>query len=113
MIAEGQIKFDISADQYNEEYCYHINTQVVLEDLDKKAADFADGVYSNQFIHQYFETMKNNFAKSFEEEMKKEEMKKEEKEKDHVSSSFNMDNFASALMRKIMGLPIVFFQTFS
>ena len=100
LIAEEQIKFDISADQYNEEYCYHINTELLLEDLDQKASDFADCVYSNQFIHQYFETMKNNFAKSFEEEMKKEEMKKEEKQKDHVSSSFNMDNLASVFMKK-------------
>ena len=103
LIAEEQIKVDISADQYNEEYCYHINTELLLEDLDQKASDFADCVYSNQFIHQYFETMKNNFAKSFEEEMEKEEMKKEAKakakEKDTVSNLCFIDNFASAFMK--------------
>lgn len=73
LIEEDQIKFDISADQYNEEYCYHINTELLLKDIDKKASGFADCVYSNEFIHQYFETMKSNFAKSFEEQIKKEE----------------------------------------
>ena len=77
-ITESQIKYNISAKK--EEYCYHINSDLISDDLEKKAAEFADCVYANKFIHQYFETMKNSFAKSLEEKMAQ---GKNEKEKDY------------------------------